>query len=148
MNNNLSEDITELLLKKRDLVEEMYLMTESTRFYGDEEDPNKYIKLIEKRQRNIEEIISINDKLKEEPYLKLLNSPTKKLEGNIYSINHAIKTAAEKILQLDKKNVKLVEKIMLNLKKEIKGIKNAKNMNSLYHNDSYLHGGNYFDKKK
>lgn len=147
MNDNIREDLIEVLLKKRDLVENIYIMTQSTKFYGGEEDSQKYINLIEKRQKNIEEIILINNKLKEEPYVKLLKNPTKELEDNIYSINHAIKTVSEKILELDKNNVKFVENIMSNLKKELKGINDAKNMNSLYHKDNYQYGGNYFDKK-
>lgn len=148
MNDPTIKDITEILLQKRDLVSDMLRLTESTRFFGDEEDADKYISLMDKRQSNIEKIISIDKELEQEPFATLLKNPTKELEDNIYSINHAIREFSGQIIELDKANSKDVERIMASLKKELKGLKEAKSINSLYQNDRHQSNVSCFDTKK
>lgn len=140
-------DITEMLLNKRDLVSDILNLTETTEFFGDQDDPDKYISLMDKRQVIIDQIILIDSELEKEPNAILLKNPTKELENNLYSINHAIKEFANKIIALDKANNKYSDKIIDSLKKELKSIKDTKNLTSVYINEGNQ-GGTYFDTKK
>jgi|GEM_PF-4130404 len=144
MNVNIESDITEMLLTKRDLLTEMLTLTNSTRFYGNEEqDIEAYGTLMEKRQKNVDEIKRIDAKLESEPYKSVLKNPSKKLENNIYSIKHSTSSIAEKIIELDKKNAQDVQKMHLSIKKQLKSFKEKKNMSDLYNNDTLQNNKNY-----
>lgn len=143
MSYDIREHIKELLLTKKDLLTAMLTETVSTKFYGNEEDAELYITLMDKRQISVDTIIDIDNKLKEEPYISFLKKPSKDFEESLYLINNSIKVLAGKIIELDKKNAKDVEGIMSNIRKQLKGFKEKQSVNALYNNDTMQSNKNY-----
>ena len=135
--------ITEILLKKRDLLTEMLTLTESAKFYGDKEEADTYSELIEKRQKNIEKIKILDSKLEEEPYKAFLKNPTKQFKDSVDLIQFSTREIAAKIIELDKKNAKIIDRINKDIKKELKSFKEKQNMNNLYNNDTIQNNKNY-----
>lgn len=122
----------ELLRRKHELLKNMLHITENTKFRDEEDDAEKYIGMIEKREEIMKELLLIDQRL------KALADDSSQAKGNDKPQMEArqllaeIKKTAGQIISLDKAMADVVPRITEDLKKHMKGISAGKTLNSAY----------------
>ena len=126
----------DILQKKKDILSRIYHITKETPIAGEEEDAQRYIDLMQSREELFDQIKVLDEKIPG-------GKPCKEAEGLLADIK---KTAAD-IYALDKANEAAVSKIIANLKKSLKNIKDGKIMAKNYAENIAVSDGMFFDKK-
>lgn len=135
MNDNEKTRIS-LLMKKSDLLSEVLNITKNTTFVGDENDPVRYVELLEKRDVLFKKIYSIDEKIAEDESV---------FGKDAEAVVKRIKATISGIIKLDKENEPFVKKAVDFLKGNIKGINVGKSLSNGYHQYSSANVGKYFD---
>jgi transcriptional regulator of heat shock response len=132
MTNESHAKLVALMLDKSDLVTQMRTLTESTEFFGDVDEADKYIELVDKRQECIDKITAIDEKLKGEPYASILQNPQKELKDQLDAIGAAISEESSRITELEKQNADKIQQIKMGIIRDLQGVNKAKSIKAAY----------------
>lgn len=135
MNENEKARVS-LLVKKSELLIEILDITKSTTFVGDENDPARYIELIEKRDALFNKVYDIDEKIAKDKAA---------FGKEAEAIAKRIKATISGIIKLDKENEPFAKKAVEFLRGNIKGINVGKSLSSGYNQYSPVNTGKYFD---
>jgi hypothetical protein len=133
-------NITELLNDKHKKLEQFLEFMSHISFEESEEEVDKITKYIEDKQRYIDDLLKIEDKIKDCPGYSRSNKDVSLLiDSNNVLIND--------IIALDKKNLRVMNNIHEELKKNLKSTKVKKRFNTIYNNFTFASSGSRFDTK-
>ena len=139
-------DYIDLLESKTSTLEKVLLMTQETIFTGEEskalQEADAYSTLYERRDNLLARI------KKADVALAALGQPPAEIKGRIAEIIDRHKSLAGQIVELDKVNNKVYEKIRDFLQKDLKAVRQNRNINEKYGDDfDDMYYSAYFDKK-
>jgi len=126
----------EHLQKKKELLSQIRDMTRAAAFTGAEEDARIFADLMENREKLFGQIKILDDKITD-------GKPCKEAERLLSDI----RTIAGDIIALDKINGDVSSRILADIKKSLKGIKDSRSVSKGYANYIQTSDGMYFDTK-
>lgn len=146
MKSDTENEIVDKLNKKSTLLSIMLAQTKAIIFREREDDADKYIELVEKRQLLMDEILTLDRQIQE---LENTQSFSDSVKTEKDTIKNSINAVISQILILDKKNKEHSKKILSDIQNNMKSIKEQKNIHNLYGSEKdYSYNGYYFDNKK
>ncbi|WP_341875737.1 flagellar protein FlgN [Defluviitalea saccharophila] len=156
--NTLIQEMILLGEKKIQLLKQMWELTEKQAQHCTEDQLSELEKLLNERQKCIEEIKELDQRFEEKSRVlkKTLGiNLLDEIDLNIYPSARELKKVREDILNhvvriksLDDENKKVMEKLLYETSLELKKIRQGKAANQRYQYESAGSGGVYFDTKK
>lgn len=135
------------LLKERDnLLQQVLTLTENTSFK--KEDAEKYVSMMEERQKFFDRIYEIDNILKEQDYDGLVKTGTDKFRKQAEEIFNSSRAIAFRINEQDTANRPMVENIRESFKSEFKTVNEGRSIRNIYSDSNKLPDGHYFNKTK
>ncbi len=149
MNNNIETIALEMLYEKQYILDEILSCTINTTFYDNQEDNyEKYINLMETRKLYFDKIKSIDKKLNDVKFKNIFLNGSQNFLADVNGIKSSFSIISKKIIDIDKQNQEVINKIMAYIKSEMKDVKDYKKVSVIYNDNSDLiyNAGYYFDK--
>ncbi len=145
--NEIKQEFIELLQKKHDMLSELLRVTKLVDLTGDNDkfqsEADDFVFLMEKREKMLNEITSLNDKILSSRYSSFANSDdtfSKEVNETVSKTDELIND----IMRLDKLNNVKASAIFNKLKNSIKEINMGKSINTAYQPElDYNDGGFY-----
>ena len=149
MNNNIETIALEMLYEKQYILDEILSCTINTTFYDNQEDNyEKYINLMETRKLYFDKIKSIDKELNDVKFKNIFLNGSQNFLADVNGIKSSFSIISKKIIDIDKQNQEVINKIMAYIKSEMKDVKDYKKVSVIYNDNSDLiyNAGYYFDK--
>ncbi len=136
----LIDDKINMLGKKLQLLIDMLVLTKSASFENIEDAPQNYINMVDEREKVLENLQAIDNRLNLLCYKNVSNQKTQFLESEI-------KNTVGQIIAIDEEISKFVPKINSFLKDNMKKASVTKDVTSKYQGDLYFDNISSFDKR-
>ena len=131
------KNLLSLLKRKQELMQAMLDSTKLVENVEPEIDyANRFIDMQERRASIVENMKSLDRKINLPLYKPLWDGLDKEFLKQLTSIETAIKKTAAQILSINDEIDKKMSKILVEVKKEIKTLNSAKNVNNYYQNET------------